>query len=107
MTRRSPCVIAIMLCCLLPITTSASAETRVPPHLADSWAKCEAQARARFGSSSTIQFGPDPPKLDVGRGVGYLFGAIIRGRSSHRFACEMKTDGRTFRVTRLIAEVEE
>jgi hypothetical protein len=93
-----------MLCCLLAFAASASAaESQVPPHLADSWAKCQEQVHARFGSGAVISFGPATPRLDIARGVGYLFG-MVQGRSSHRFICEMKTDPKTFRVIRVIVE---
>ena len=100
MTRRGRIVVAI-LCCLLTFTTWASAaESQVPAHLADSWAKCQEQLYARFGSGAVVSFGPATPRLDIARGVGYLFGTV-QGR---RFICEMKTDGKKFRVTRVIVE---
>jgi hypothetical protein len=84
---------------LLALATSAWSQ--VPPHLADSWAKCQEQVHARFGSGAAISFGPATPRLDTARGVGYLFG-VVQGRSSQRFTCEMKTEA--FRVIRVIVE---
>src|SRR6266849_6536367 len=101
MTRSTPCILVTTLCCLLALATSAWSQ--VPPHLADSWAKCQEQVHARFGSGAAISFGPATPRLDTARGVGYLFG-VVQGRSSQRFVCEMKTDGKAFRVIRVIVE---
>jgi len=99
-TRHGRIVVAI-LCCLLTFTTrAAAAESQVPAHLADSWATCQEQVYARFGSRAVVSFGPATPRLDTARGVGYLFGTVY----GHRFVCEMRTDGKTFWVTRVIVE---
>jgi hypothetical protein len=40
----------LALACLLSLATSAWSQ--VPPHLADSWAKCQEQAKLRSGRGS-------------------------------------------------------